>query len=264
MKRFYAMVAIAFSVTLGCHQSILIRDTAEPPPPPGSITEEDEDSPKEPIDIDVKVRMGAEFSSISSNNNDTTTDLNDNIFSQQYFFLLLSAKWHLTDWIDVVPEICFEKTNFEENSTDSNIPEIVKDASTIAGKFDLIFYPFNKRDWLYIKANPDFSYVYNETANSDVIFDSFAGLGIRQDDDEAPYRGSYFEIGYGYSERFSSHNRYKANLRLMYELNPNLHPFLQVNLDADGGKGPDDIRVMYGVEIPAANIWESISTAING
>ena len=264
MKKLCILAVIVFGMSICCSLTTLAQNSDESPASTDDASKEKEPSREATPDLDVKLKIGAEFSSVSSGNDTANADSSENIFSQQYFFMTLSAKWALTDRFDIVPEVCFEKLNYEESSPDTNIPEIVKDASTIAGKFDLFYHSAEKLDRLYIRASPYFSYVYDQTANNDVIFDSFIGAGIRRNDKGAKYRGSYFEIGYGYSDRFSYRHRFKANLRLAYTLNKKLRPFIEVNLDADLRSGPDDIRVMYGVEIPASNIWESISTAISG
>lgn len=214
----------------------------------------------------VTIKLGPEFSTVSSGENATTASQNKNVLNQQYFFVALAAKWNVIEWFDVVPEVRFGKINFEKGTADPNIPAIVKDASAIGGKFDLLFYPIplKERSSLYIKGAPEFSYIYNQNAAHDVLYDSFLGVGIQHTRSDAAYRGSYLEIGYGYSERFDVHHRFKANLQLMYRLNEAMRPFINVKLDADGSKGADDIRVMYGVEIPATNIWKSISAAITG
>lgn len=267
MKRFLQifMFVMSLGMAVCVHAAVNDKQVAQ-----DAKQEKNNDQAKAPQEdgLDVTIKLGPEFSSFSSGS-DTNSSDSKNALGNQYFFTEIAARFEaLDDWLYLSPQVRFGKINVQSDkklSLDPNIPDVIKDASAIGGKVEVTAYllPCKK---FYFRAAPEFFYVYNNDNTKDVAFDSFFGFGIQANSPKTSYRDSYFEFGYGYSERLPKSNRFKLNLQLIYDLgdavNTNLRPFIKTSIDTDLGRGADDIRVTYGVEIPATNIWKLIVKAI--
>jgi len=114
---------------------------------------------------------------------------------------------------------------------------------------------------LYAKTQAGFLTVQS---NGGDVMDDQIRLALGAILTNGPFRGSYFEWGYGKSDVFYLHRgrRLKVDGYLQWKIGGKfpVSPFFQMTVDADMGPGSDSVRTYYGVAVDLRRITHRSTT----
>lgn len=106
---------------------------------------------------------------------------------------------------------------------------------------------------LYVKSQLGFVTVQN---NGEDIVDSHTKLAVGTIMTNGDFRGSYLEAGWGRSDLFALHRgrRFKVDGYVQWCTKPaagkvSICPFFEMTVDSDLGRGSDDVRTYYGINL---------------
>lgn len=112
----------------------------------------------------------------------------------------------------------------------------------------------------YVKTQAGFLTVQN--SGGDVMDDQIR-LALGAILTNGPFRGSYFEGGYGKSDVFYFHRgrRFKIDGYLQWKIGDAspVSPFFRITVDADMGPGSDSVRTYYGVAVELRQLTSRFS-----
>ncbi len=136
----------------------------------------------------------------------------------------------------------------------------LKDARSIEGyvgvryEFEEVMYKSRYRAKPYVRLSAGFASVENVDDLADIHQATVGYISHGNTN----FRGTFFEIGYGINDLYveNSEKRFLLNTRLQYapkgtllDFGGNVTYFLESNLDADFGNGPDSYRTRGGIEV---------------
>ena len=105
---------------------------------------------------------------------------------------------------------------------------------------------------LYVKSQLGFITVQDNGAD---VVDDHLKLALGTIMTNGPFNGSYLDVGWGRTDLFAVHRsrRFKVDGYVQWEAKitdeVRIYPFFQMVLDSDFGRGSDDVRTYYGINM---------------
>ncbi|PLX93991.1 MAG: hypothetical protein C0621_06385 [Desulfuromonas sp.] len=218
-----------------------------------------------PAWVTTTFRLGLESSTNNVNSTDTkNSDGNEKLFHDNRLFYEIAAKMRISPNIDLVSRLHLGRSLVQGESTikqNEEINEIVANAESAEGEISFLF-KWTKEEvftGFYLRPHATFITSSDESIKDDAYFDKGVMLGYCPQNNVSVYGSSFVELGYAHTDALSSEDRFRALIHLSYDNGKLKHiPFADVSVDA--GNGPDNISIIYGVNLDIESLFSSIES----